>query len=158
MTSSWHDNRRDDGVSVSLFREPYECWKITTADGRAVSVCPCCGKLFQSADAAKRVADFLYPPKMLDSASVMETGGEDRPGFWMNETSGVLRPAIEAYLVGGEMTREQIAAMRAYLRQWIWAPLWMDVDDLRDAIDGLITRDAIEAWLTRAFERGIEPI
>lgn len=39
------------------------------------------------------------------------------PGFWMNETSGVLRPAVEAYLRREPMTPNQIAAMRAYLRQ-----------------------------------------
>jgi hypothetical protein len=26
------------------------------------------------------------------------------PGYWMNETSGVLRPAIEAYLNHDELT------------------------------------------------------
>ena len=38
--------------------------------------------------------------------------------YWMYETSGVLRPAIEAYF-SGLMTDQHIAAMRAYLRQWI---------------------------------------
>ena len=37
------------------------------------------------------------------------------PGYWKHETSGVLRPAVEAYLGGGPMTGSQIAAMRAYL-------------------------------------------
>ena len=41
------------------------------------------------------------------------------PGYWMNETSGVLRPAIEAYLLEKDMTAQQIAAMRAYIRQWM---------------------------------------
>lgn len=41
------------------------------------------------------------------------------PGYWMNETSGVLRPAVEAYLNGTEMTPGQIVAMRGYLRQWV---------------------------------------
>jgi hypothetical protein len=36
------------------------------------------------------------------------------PGYWMYETSGVLRPAIENYLNNRPMSPENIAAMRAY--------------------------------------------
>ena len=78
----------------------------------------------------------------------------------MHETSGVLRPAIEAYLRHEPMTPAQIAAMRAYLRQWIAAPAWLGplVDDLRDGIDELRTRDDIEHWLDVADEAGIDPL
>lgn len=51
---------------------------------------------------------------------------ENAPGYWMDETSGVLRPAVEAYLHGRDMTPEEIVAMRAYLRQWIMATTWND--------------------------------
>jgi hypothetical protein len=79
--------------------------------------------------------------------------------FWMRETSGVLRPAIEAYLAGGGMTAEQIAAMRAYLRQWI-AGNWVgaDLESLRLDVDGLTSRAAIERWLDRAMDAGIDPL
>lgn len=82
------------------------------------------------------------------------------PGYWMNETSGKLRPAVEAYLRGGEMTAEDIAAMRAYFRQWIISPLWVgqQLPVLRAAIDGLTSREAIAAWLARAEEEGIDPL
>jgi hypothetical protein len=85
--------------------------------------------------------------------------GEPIPGFWMNETSGVLKPAVEAYLNGGPMTDEQIAAMRAYLRQWI-AGEWMgpSVEPLRRAIDGLTTREAIRQWLDDAYDASIDPL
>lgn len=33
------------------------------------------------------------------------------PDYWMHEVSGALRPAVEAYLAGGPMTAEQIAAL-----------------------------------------------
>lgn len=81
------------------------------------------------------------------------------PGYWQNETSGVLRPAIEAYLAGSDMTVDQIAAMRAYLRQWINAGAWHGdiVIELRDGVDGLTTRAAIGNWLTTALEAGIDP-
>jgi hypothetical protein len=39
------------------------------------------------------------------------------PGYWMYETSGVLRPAVEAYLAGGPLSEAHIAALCAYLRQ-----------------------------------------
>ena len=82
------------------------------------------------------------------------------PGYWMYETSGVLAPAVRAYLSGAELTEPQITAMRAYLRQWIAAPAWCgrQVGVLRARIDGLTTRQAIEAWLSLAVEDGIDPL
>jgi hypothetical protein len=80
-------------------------------------------------------------------------------GYWMHETTGVLRPAVMAYLEGRVMTGEQVAAMRAYLRQWIAGP-WMgpEIDLLRQGIDGLTSRDAISMWLDRALDEGIDPL
>ena len=84
----------------------------------------------------------------------------EAPGYWMDETSGVLRPAIEAYLHGEEMTGEQVAAMRAYLRQWIAAPAWRGpgVEFLRGEIDGITDRRKIRDWLAMAEEEGIDPL
>jgi len=82
------------------------------------------------------------------------------PGYWMHETSGILRPAVEAYLAGGAMTADEIAAMRAYLRQWIEADRWRGpcVPVLRMAVDGLTTRRALADWLAAAGEAGIDPL
>jgi hypothetical protein len=84
----------------------------------------------------------------------------DVPGYWMHETSGVLRPAIEAYLTGAPMTPTQVAAMRAYLRQWIDAPGWRGpgVRRLRRMIDTLIDRSSIAKWLGDAEYEGIDPL
>lgn len=95
------------------------------------------------------------------------------PGYWMYETTGVLRPAVEAYLKpserGCEMTPQQIATMRAYLRQWIMAGVW-DMNPhagaaerawlaaMRDRIEALNSRAAIERWLNDALEAGIDPL
>jgi hypothetical protein len=78
----------------------------------------------------------------------------------MNGTSGRLRPAVEAYLTGAEMTDEQIAAMRAYLRQWIAAPAWRgpNIPALRGAVDGLTTVWGLRQWLDLALENGIDPL
>lgn len=82
------------------------------------------------------------------------------PGYWMAESTGALRPAIEAYLSGGPVSADQIAALRAYLRQWIFAPVWLgnDLIELRRRIDGLTSREAISAWLADALEIGIDPL
>lgn len=82
------------------------------------------------------------------------------PGYWMHETSGVLRPAVEAYLNGEPMTDEQIAVMRAYLRQWIAAPVWVGdgVELLRATVDDIACRHGIDIWLDAAMKEGIDPL
>lgn len=82
------------------------------------------------------------------------------PGYWMYERSGVLRPAVEAYLFGQALTDEQIAYLRAYFRQWVAAPDFQgpEVDTMRRTIDGLTTRRAIRDWLDLALYAGIDPL
>lgn len=91
------------------------------------------------------------------------------PGYWMAETSGALGAAVPAYLAGLPMSGEHIAAMRAYLRQWIGATVWDEnphsdkaerawLARMRAAIDGLTTREAIERWLDEAVNAGIDPL
>lgn len=81
------------------------------------------------------------------------------PGYWMYETSGVLRPAVEAYLSGAALSPAQIAALRAYLRQWIAADWHGDgVIALRARIDTLADRHAIARWLADAIDLGIDPL
>ena len=82
------------------------------------------------------------------------------PGYWMNETSGVLKPAIMAYLTHRPMTDSDIAAMRAYLRQWIDSPVWLGtaIDQMREDVDTLTSRETIHAWLDRALQAGIDPL
>lgn len=84
---------------------------------------------------------------------------DDAPGYWMNETSGLLRPVIENYLTGGKMTDRDIATMRAYLRQWMQGP-WTGpmVDVLRSQIDDIHDRKDIARWLNRALDQNIDPL
>jgi hypothetical protein len=91
------------------------------------------------------------------------------PGFWMYETTGVLRPAMQAYLLGERITGEQIAALRAYFRQWIGAPVW-DLNphgderdrealaELRRRVDELTDRAAIDRWLDDVDRFGLDPL
>jgi hypothetical protein len=91
------------------------------------------------------------------------------PGYWMWETSGVLRPAVEAYLNRREMTLGQIAVLRAYLRQWINAPAWdasphagaedrARLAQLRADIDELTSRKAVDRWIAKAVAEGLDPL
>jgi hypothetical protein len=96
------------------------------------------------------------------------------PCYWMNEVGGVLRPAVLAYLGGtasGHLTlsAEHIAALRAYLRQWIGATAWDQnphagaeekawLAEMRADVDKLVSRAAIAAWLDRATDGGLDPL
>jgi hypothetical protein len=91
------------------------------------------------------------------------------PGYWMYETSGVLRPAVEAYLKHEPMMTQQIAALRAYLRQWINSPVWDQnphagdgerawLARMRAGIDALTSRQAIHQWITDAIGGGLDPL
>ena len=84
---------------------------------------------------------------------------ENVPGFWMNEVSGILAPAVKAYLRGEPLDVTQVSYLRAYLRQWIAAPGWAGhgVDMLRESIDGLTDRASIAAWVDAAIDIGIDP-
>jgi hypothetical protein len=85
-------------------------------------------------------------------------------GYWMYETTGELRPTVEAYLRGDDMTAEQIAVMRDYLRRWIFSPFWRDdgdgisLNEMRRRVVGLTSRSAIDAWIEDAQRNGIDPL
>lgn len=80
------------------------------------------------------------------------------PGFWMNETSGALQPAVIAYLKGDWLSQPQVVAIRAYLRQWMAAD-WKGelVAELRADIDEIHTKSDIDDWVEKAMEIAIDP-
>lgn len=83
------------------------------------------------------------------------------PGYWMRETTGVLRPAVEAYLRGENLTPEHVAAMRAYLRQWVAADAWegkVMLAQLRTLVDAISTEADIDAWIALASDNGMDPL
>jgi hypothetical protein len=90
------------------------------------------------------------------------------PGYWINETSGVLIPAVKRYL-DGELQDADIPVIRAYLRQWIGASAWdanpyQDADsakelaNLRSRVDAISTRADLDAWLNTAIDMGMDPL
>jgi hypothetical protein len=94
------------------------------------------------------------------SPKVLPPDDPRAPKYWMHETSGVLKPVIEAYLNGEELNVQQISLLRAYLRQWIDSPCWRGpkIDPLRRQVRNLQTRDDIDHWLEQALEEGIDPL
>ena len=80
------------------------------------------------------------------------------PQYWMHETSGKLAPVIKAYLLHEPLTDEGVAIMRAYLRQWIMAPGFTGVEELRTLVDSIRNERDIRHWLYRAEDRGIDPL
>jgi hypothetical protein len=85
---------------------------------------------------------------------------EDVPGFWKNETGGELRGAVETYLCGRPITREQVALLRAYLRQSINAPGLQGpaIEVLRVSVNTLCTQIDVDHWLDRALDAGVDPL
>lgn len=82
----------------------------------------------------------------------------------MYETSGVLIPAVKRYLQGVDITGQDLAALRAYVRQWIYSPVWDcnpngtgSVAGLRDMVDSITTRAQLDLWTERAGDIGIDP-
>jgi hypothetical protein len=87
--------------------------------------------------------------------SVYPHGG---PLYWADEQSGVLPQAVTAYLQGEE-TPEQLALVLEYVRYWLKAPCWRgDVQEIRQRIDFVTTRDGLQAFLSDALAFGIDPL
>ena len=61
---------------------------------------------------------------------------------------------------GSGIPAEQLATMRAYLRQWIAAPAWQGegVEALRQAVDGITSQTALDAWIAKAVAEGVDPL
>jgi hypothetical protein len=138
--------QNDDGTEDVTFECGHE----------AVFVIPSVQDVYACAQCINDYVEKHRQGKLLDPAD------PQAPKYWMNETSGVLRPAVEAYINLRPMTAMQIGAMRAYLRQWIQSPVWKGFDeemaDLRRDVETIRTREDISAWLHAALDIGQDPL
>jgi hypothetical protein len=91
------------------------------------------------------------------------------PKYWMNETTGVLRPAIMALVDGSTLTQAQLATLRGYFHAWLDSPVWdqnptADESDKvwlaarRAEIDGLTDREKVESWVDALIASGMDPL
>jgi hypothetical protein len=87
---------------------------------------------------------------------------DDGPRYWMDEPDEILRSTVEAYILGADVDGGEVAALRAYFRQYVGA-LRIDhhrpeIIELRGSIDFLHARPDVEDWLARALAAGINPL
>jgi hypothetical protein len=81
------------------------------------------------------------------------------PGYWPNETSGVLAPVVRKYVAGEELEPLEVGIMRAYLRQWVAGDFYgPGVERLRADVDRIRTTADVHAWLDDALELGVDPL
>lgn len=81
------------------------------------------------------------------------------PRFWMEETSGALNEAVDAYMNGEKLTTEQLNVIKLYLRQYIErAVLSSDANKklLLSKIDKLKTTADVERYADEISEYGAE--
>jgi hypothetical protein len=105
----------------------------------------------------------------------MELHQDDRPPadptapkYWMHETGGELRRAVERYLTGSEMSIHDCRLVILYLQQWVNSPVWdanpiqsvnskRKLSQLREGAAAARTRDDIEACTHLAVDLGLDP-
>jgi hypothetical protein len=81
------------------------------------------------------------------------------PRFWMEEQTGVLEDAVQAYMEGDRLTADQLRALKTYLKQFVErAPLTGDakVNLLLQRLDRLRTTREIEDFADELAEFGAE--
>lgn len=100
--------------------------------------------------------------------NIAQVPEKQHPKYWKHETTGRLRPVIEAYYDGRQLTAIGCALLRAYLDQWIQSPVWdlppieayyrAELAKLRRSVRALKTGLDIREWLSAANRIGIEPL
>lgn len=110
------------------------------------------------------IIDDMGDTKQLSPSAVI-------PLYWMQETSGKLREAIETYIHyranknHPKPTERHLLLMQAYFKQWINAPAYdqgpgdkTELLALRNSVEKLDSIQDINRWLDRAFSIGIDPL
>jgi hypothetical protein len=87
------------------------------------------------------------------------------PLYWMDEQSGELKNAINAYLdhqiKGAAVTDGQIELIRDFLEYYVNAPCWQGEEELaylRLAVREVRSAKAIAEWIDKAKALGMDPL
>jgi hypothetical protein len=92
------------------------------------------------------------------------------PPYWKNETSGILQPAITAFIERGVYgsktpapTPEQMGLIKQYLALYINAPCWQEgvqgqLAALRQSVNGINDLASCDRWLDEAMKWGFDPL
>lgn len=101
---------------------------------------------------------------MRDGAkSAYARGRETWPGYWPNETSGVLVPVVTRYLNGEPLNAAQLRIMKSYIAQWVDAPVWRsaggtELEELRAQVKRIETEAQLHAAIDAAIDLGMDPL
>lgn len=92
---------------------------------------------------------------------LLDPGDPRAPKYWMYETSGVLKPVIEAFLAGTLLTPAQVRLMQSYLYQWVNSPVWAPdgaVEALRLRVAAIKTHRDVVAAIDISVQLGMDPL
>lgn len=103
------------------------------------------------------------------SRTLPQPGAQDAPNYWTFETGGELRPAIERYICGEELTVRDLYLIKAYLKQWVDSPAWeanphltpegvAQLSLLRAKVSQARTAPQLVACVELAGEMGMNPL
>jgi hypothetical protein len=130
------------------------------AEGWCPEFCDHCQATYWGIQGLDDPVEPVHEPEVLQRKGLLlPRDHPDAPKYWMNETTGVVAPAVQAYLFNELMAPEYIPATRAYLRRWICSPVWRGpkVDFLRGCLDELTSRTAIDRWIAIAVDEWLAP-
>jgi len=85
----------------------------------------------------------------------------DAPKYWMYETSGVLKPAVQAYVKGKRLSAHEISLLKAYLWQWVQSPVWApsgSLEGLRLRVAAITNQEDVHASIAVAVKLGMDPL
>jgi hypothetical protein len=91
------------------------------------------------------------------------------PRYWREEITGCLAKPIRKFLNGFTLDDGEIALIRAYLEQWVDAPVWdmnphadpegrRELAALRQEAREIATRADIGRWMYKAMQMGMDPL
>jgi hypothetical protein len=105
----------------------------------------------------EQIGDLIYAPNP-DYPYPFEV--ERPPHFWMTEQSGLLEPAVEAYLNGEPLSAAALDLIKQYLRQYLERALMAGAANrgaLLRRTEALRNSREIERFADELSEYGVEP-
>lgn len=88
--------------------------------------------------------------------------GEDGPGYWKHETSGVLAPVVQAYLNGEKLNAFELRIMQNYVYQWVAHPTWKETNGRLQTLILKVAAIETQADLQQCIEAatllGLDPL
>ncbi|HEX5689055.1 MAG TPA: hypothetical protein VFX76_03590 [Roseiflexaceae bacterium] len=108
-------------------------------------------------EGSEQIGDLVYVPNP-DYPYPFEV--ERPPHFWMTEQSGVLEPAVEAYLNGEALSTAALGLIKQYLHQYIERALMAGEANrgaLLRRVEALRNSRDVERFAEELSEYGVEP-